>query len=106
FRHLFDHQVYGMAATSVADNTETTPLTDRSLPPAELPAGVKSVVVVETPAAQDGDGGSPIEDREAQTEKQESKTEESKAGSGQLEPRASDSRSPNLAELWEQEMRT
>jgi hypothetical protein len=49
FRHLFDHVVYGESAAAVVERGETI------APPAprveELPVKVKSVVVVETPAA-------------------------------------------------------
>jgi hypothetical protein len=51
FRHLFDHLLYGQvqrAAYETAEKVETCP------PAADLPAGVKSVVVVETTGSADG----------------------------------------------------
>ncbi len=48
FRHLFDHLVFGPATESEAEpRTEAPP---SRLPEAELPAVIKSVMVVETPA--------------------------------------------------------
>jgi hypothetical protein len=82
FRHLFDHIVYGEAlpAGPEAAPGDKPPAPEKPIPPAaanrlplpEVPAAIKSVVVVETPAS-----GQPAA-----------------AGAG-----------PNLAELWEQEMR-
>jgi hypothetical protein len=49
FRHLFDHQVYGSTASMV--DRESAKVNSASVPAAELPPAVKSVIMVETPAA-------------------------------------------------------
>jgi hypothetical protein len=108
FRHLFDHLVYGEAlptglAAGAAD-TETRRQGDielagpssadsRSLPPSRLTPIVKSVIVVESPAAPADDGGA---------------AEAPLPPSGSLPIPVSPSSParglPNLVELWEQEM--
>lgn len=79
FRHLFDHLVFGL------ENTEKKPVTtSRTLPPDELPAAVKSVILVETPAVADSAAPEPAPNAP--------------------EPVASTT-TPNLRELWDQEFR-
>jgi hypothetical protein len=79
FRHLFDHVVYGESAGPAYEKIEEAPAEGATVavpPPAELPPQVKSVVVVQTPAAPPA----------AQTA----------IGAPKL----------NLRELWEQEVRS
>src|SRR5262249_37881680 len=78
YRHLFDHLVFGEAP--VAHVAEPV---SRTLPAEELPPGVKSVVVVETPTS-------------------EQSAPESKSGRN----RATGAAPGNLAELWDQETRS
>ncbi|HEV3262495.1 MAG TPA: hypothetical protein VG013_36925, partial [Gemmataceae bacterium] len=110
FRHLFDHLVFGTAAPTLVDNVEpvkAAPISSRALPVDELPAVIKSVVVVETPASQGEDRGSKIEDRGSKVEDRGSKMEEIGQAAQGLASRSSilDPRSTTPAELWEQEMR-
>jgi hypothetical protein len=82
FRHLFDHRVYGEAAVPITAPQESPPAPVppglvRTLPAPEAPPQVKSVVVVETPAAPIPPAPAPAEPA----------------------PRL------NLRELWDQEMR-
>jgi len=99
FRHLFDHVVFGTAAPTLVDSVEpvkAAPISSRALPTDDLPAVIKSVVVVETPAAQ-ADRGLRIDDRG------------STVVPAAVDPRTSnvsaEPRSTSPAELWEQEMR-
>jgi hypothetical protein len=82
FRHLFDHLVFGI--DQVEKKTDTT---SRSLAPEELPAEVKSAIVVETPAVQEPAAMPPT----------------TTAGAAAA---VGSSATPNLVELWEQEFRT
>jgi hypothetical protein len=53
FRHLFDHIVYGLEEGAREENRPVAPgapAAERPLPASELPPGVKSVVVVQSPA--------------------------------------------------------
>src|SRR5262249_48568864 len=59
FRHLFDHLVFGQALPEMVDagandmtgaNAPSTAHAANRLPTVELPPGVKSIIVVETPA--------------------------------------------------------
>ena len=103
FRHLFDHLVFGNSAAGLVDSVEpvkSAPISARALPADELPAVIKSVTVVETPASQAKDGALKTEDRGPTTQE-----------TGQAAPDADlrsstpDRRPANPAELWEQEMR-
>jgi hypothetical protein len=73
YRHLFDHLVFGEAPTGIVAPPETA----NRLPAEELPPGVKSVIVVETPAI----------------------------GAAQPSAAAPALPTPSLQELWDQEMR-
>jgi len=59
FRHLFDHIVYGAEPGALSDVSSSTAKTE-IMPAEELPAGAKSVVVVETPAGEPASDESPI----------------------------------------------
>src|SRR5262249_43979314 len=86
FRHLFDHVIYG-SGSETRETAETTPAS--RLPAEDLPPGVKSVIVGETPA-DSAMGDQPVPGGQ-------------QALTAPVEPRA-DSREPT-AELWEQEVR-
>jgi hypothetical protein len=92
FRHLFDHIVYGPPVEDRGskiedreDEPEQTAGAERLLPP-ELPAVIKSIVVVKSPSPES-------EPSEAKVEEQES------------QPAIPDPRS-SLVELWDQELRS
>lgn len=90
FRHLFDHLVFGM------DPTEKRPdAISRTLSPDELPAEVKSAIVVETPAVQESvTANASIPPIATVT-----------PTAGKVADVASCAM-PNLGELWEQEFRS
>jgi hypothetical protein len=83
FRHLFDHVVYGEAVPGLVD---PAPEKANRLPAAELPPAVKSVMVVELPGTAAARALRP----------EPPARPEGPAPAGLL---------PNLAELWDQEMR-
>jgi hypothetical protein len=92
FRHLFDHLVYGEAPLSAVERDTTERDTPRTAGPAmpagPLPAAVKSVVVVETPATQ----------RPNQIVSKPVVTSNSASAGRSCSP-------AQLNELWEQEMK-
>jgi hypothetical protein len=93
FRHLFDFLVYGEATSSVIEPQESSRLP-------EPPAVVKSVVVVETSAA--GQGETEAWRAEETTDHQPQPIEPVPTS----ELPAAVGKSADLGELWEQEMRT
>jgi hypothetical protein len=90
FRHLFDHLVYGEAPVVPLAEPLVRPL------PAELPPGVKSLVVVETPPAvtKEGRGGEGTPQADEDTK-----------ASPVSEPTAAALPPDSLAELWDHELR-
>jgi hypothetical protein len=65
FRHLFDHLVYGAEPGALSD--APTPAKTEAIPSDQLPQGVKSVVVVETPAGELTEHGPGVEDVEMES---------------------------------------
>ncbi len=102
FRHLFDHLVYGEAASPITTaEVLPTPAPEapavlpevRTLPAPAAPPQVKSVVIVETPATPVATTPAPV----TVTAERQSPVSSLPAVEA---PRA------NLGELWEQELRT
>ncbi|MBY0525522.1 MAG: hypothetical protein K2R98_19110 [Gemmataceae bacterium] len=86
FRHLFDHLVYGEKNDAVKPESR--------LPPEELPAVIKSVIVVETPV---NSPASPTEPARPASEQRPQPASAPRAGSAGLSRAA-------IVEQWEQEM--
>ena len=84
YRHLFDHLVYGTSSAGIVEEAARVP--GMSMPAADLPPMVKSVVVVETPA------GERIEEREA--------GHPAKSAAAPSRTMSSE----QLAELWQQQV--
>ena len=59
FRHLFDHLVYGTELGALSDASAASTKTE-CMPVGDLPAGAKSVVIVETPAGAPTSDHSPL----------------------------------------------
>ena len=85
YRHLFDHLVYGTSSAGIVEK-EAARVPGMSMPAADLPPMVKSVVVVETPA------GERIEEREA--------GHPAKSAAAPSRTMSSE----QLAELWQQQV--
>jgi hypothetical protein len=86
FRHLYDHFVYGTDPGALSDAASTK---TESMPKDDLPAGAKSVVVVETPAGASVSDHSPLTTRHSPTH----------------HTRLTSDQFTSFGELWQQVMR-